>query len=339
MDLALRAAPTDAEVLSAAALGDMGDGRPGLGAGQAGAGPGDRPALLHHALQPVPGLQLPRTCLRTARRRLQPHCWCARVTSTRSSGSPSRAFHRERWTRPGRVSDLPSSRAFPRRASRRTSRDSRRPPGCSTTASGSWCSGSHRRPSTTTGPSGASRWAWPTGSTASPPGHEPTPTRRWRHRNRRQRVLPRTRSCRCSMGWRWRWPGSRRRRGHSWRRHSPLNPSAATQFNYILLNGARIETVLGNKDRAAEYLEEIRKKGGFLTPQFLSVDPTFASLKGNPEVREAAGEVGVGGVRTKLGRITLQRFVIVPRSFRGFFQCSSGLVHGSFRRARWRRRP
>ena len=50
-----------------------------------------------------------------------------------------------------------------------------------------------------------------------------------------------------------------------------LNPSAATQFNYILLNGARIETILGNKDRAAEYLEAIRKKGAFLTPQFLSV--------------------------------------------------------------------
>ena len=61
-----------------------------------------------------------------------------------------------------------------------------------------------------------------------------------------------------------------------------LNPSATTQYNYILLNGARIETILGNKDRAAEYLEEVRKEGGFLTPQFLSVDPTFVSLKGNP---------------------------------------------------------
>ncbi len=71
-----------------------------------------------------------------------------------------------------------------------------------------------------------------------------------------------------------------------------LNPSAATQFNYILLNGARIETILGNKDRAAEYLEEIRKKGGFLTPQFLSVDPTFASLKGNPRFEKLLGKVG-----------------------------------------------
>ena len=33
--------------------------RPGLGAGQAGAGPGDRPPFLHHAVFPVPGLQLP----------------------------------------------------------------------------------------------------------------------------------------------------------------------------------------------------------------------------------------------------------------------------------------
>jgi tetratricopeptide (TPR) repeat protein len=69
-----------------------------------------------------------------------------------------------------------------------------------------------------------------------------------------------------------------------------LNPSAATQFNYILLNGARIETILGNKDRAAEYLEAIRKKGGFLTPQFLSVDPTFASLKGNARFEKLLGK-------------------------------------------------
>ena len=69
-----------------------------------------------------------------------------------------------------------------------------------------------------------------------------------------------------------------------------LNPSAATQVNYSLLNGARIETILGNQDRAAEYLDEIRKKGGFLTPQFLSVDPTFTSLKGNPRFEKLMGK-------------------------------------------------
>ena len=69
-----------------------------------------------------------------------------------------------------------------------------------------------------------------------------------------------------------------------------LNPSAATQFNYILLNGARVERSWVNKDRAAEYLEEVRQKGGFLTPQFLPVDPTYRSLKGNPRFEALMGK-------------------------------------------------
>jgi TolB-like protein/Flp pilus assembly protein TadD len=55
-----------------------------------------------------------------------------------------------------------------------------------------------------------------------------------------------------------------------------------TQHYYILLNAARIETILGNKDRAIEYIEEIRKGGGYLAPGYLALDPTFASLKGSP---------------------------------------------------------
>ena len=61
-----------------------------------------------------------------------------------------------------------------------------------------------------------------------------------------------------------------------------LDLSAAVQHNYILLNAARTELVLGNQARALDFIEEIRKYGGFLTPQYLAVDPTFASLKGNP---------------------------------------------------------
>jgi serine/threonine-protein kinase len=61
-----------------------------------------------------------------------------------------------------------------------------------------------------------------------------------------------------------------------------LAPAATTQHYYILLNAARIETVLGNKDRAIDYIEESRKRGGILTPHYLALDPTFASLKGNP---------------------------------------------------------
>ena len=61
-----------------------------------------------------------------------------------------------------------------------------------------------------------------------------------------------------------------------------LAAAGTTQHYYILLNAARIETVLGNKDRAIDFIEESRKKGGILTPQYLALDPTFASLKGNP---------------------------------------------------------
>ena len=61
-----------------------------------------------------------------------------------------------------------------------------------------------------------------------------------------------------------------------------LAAAVTTQHYYILLNAARIETVLGNKERAIDFIEESRRKGGILTPQYLALDPTFASLKGNP---------------------------------------------------------
>ncbi len=61
-----------------------------------------------------------------------------------------------------------------------------------------------------------------------------------------------------------------------------VSRNGTTQHFYIVLNAARIETILGNKDRAIEYIEEIRKGGGYLAPKYLAQDPTFASLKGNP---------------------------------------------------------
>ena len=69
-----------------------------------------------------------------------------------------------------------------------------------------------------------------------------------------------------------------------------LDPSAATQHIYILLNAARIEIILGNKDHAVDYIEQIRRDGGFLTPQFLAADPTFASLKGNARFEKLLGK-------------------------------------------------
>ncbi len=61
-----------------------------------------------------------------------------------------------------------------------------------------------------------------------------------------------------------------------------MSLAGTTQHYYILLNAARIETILGNNDRAIEYIEEIRKGGGYLAPKYLALDPTFTSLKGNP---------------------------------------------------------
>jgi len=69
-----------------------------------------------------------------------------------------------------------------------------------------------------------------------------------------------------------------------------LDPRVTTQRSYVLLNAARLETILGDKDRAIEYIEEVRKTGGILTPQFLSLDPTFASLKGNPRFEKLLGK-------------------------------------------------
>jgi len=69
-----------------------------------------------------------------------------------------------------------------------------------------------------------------------------------------------------------------------------LAPTATVQHYYILLNGARIELLLGNKDKAVDYIEQSRKVGGYLTPQWLALDPTFASLKGHPRFEKLLGK-------------------------------------------------
>ena len=44
--------------------------------------------------------------------------------------------------------------------------------------------------------------------------------------------------------------------------------AVTTQHYYILLNAARLETILGNKDRAIGFIEESRRRGGIWnTPQ------------------------------------------------------------------------
>ena len=56
-----------------------------------------------------------------------------------------------------------------------------------------------------------------------------------------------------------------------------LEDKRTGQRDYILLNAVRIELALGNKARALDYIEQMHATGGHLTPAWLTADPTFAS--------------------------------------------------------------
>jgi len=51
---------------------------------------------------------------------------------------------------------------------------------------------------------------------------------------------------------------------------------------YLFLNAARIELALRDRRQAVAHLEEAQKIDRKLNGNWLSVDPTFASLKGDP---------------------------------------------------------
>jgi len=55
-----------------------------------------------------------------------------------------------------------------------------------------------------------------------------------------------------------------------------------TQQSYNVLNVAKGELALGDRDRAMDLLEQLLKRGHYVTPKWLLLDPTFASLKGYP---------------------------------------------------------
>ena len=59
-------------------------------------------------------------------------------------------------------------------------------------------------------------------------------------------------------------------------------PGSPTRTSYDLIMAARVELVLGNQERVLDLLEESRRRGGYLTPDWLALDPTFRGLKGNP---------------------------------------------------------
>jgi tetratricopeptide (TPR) repeat protein len=54
------------------------------------------------------------------------------------------------------------------------------------------------------------------------------------------------------------------------------------QEAYNNLNGARVEAALGGRSKAIEYLARAQALDKRLNGQWLSLDPTFASLKGDP---------------------------------------------------------
>jgi hypothetical protein len=51
---------------------------------------------------------------------------------------------------------------------------------------------------------------------------------------------------------------------------------------YAIVNAARVELVLGDYDKALTYLEQLFAEGYGRTGDFLSMDPNYRPLKGNP---------------------------------------------------------
>jgi hypothetical protein len=52
----------------------------------------------------------------------------------------------------------------------------------------------------------------------------------------------------------------------------------------------RVYLVLGENDKALDLLESLVKIPYYLTPQYLSIDPNFAQLRGNPRFEKLLRE-------------------------------------------------
>ena len=64
--------------------------------------------------------------------------------------------------------------------------------------------------------------------------------------------------------------------------------TGAANGDYVAFQGIRVALALGDTDDALNRIEEILKRPYYVTPAWLRVDPTFASLKGNPRFEQLA---------------------------------------------------
>ena len=60
----------------------------------------------------------------------------------------------------------------------------------------------------------------------------------------------------------------------------------AERTTYNLVNAAKAELALGNRDAALGYLKKVRPLGTYVTNGWIRVDPTFATLRGYPPAEE-----------------------------------------------------
>ena len=62
---------------------------------------------------------------------------------------------------------------------------------------------------------------------------------------------------------------------------APDDPAADIK-SYVIVNAIRIELALGNPSGALDILEKNMALAGMPSPGMLALDPTYASLRGNP---------------------------------------------------------
>lgn len=58
---------------------------------------------------------------------------------------------------------------------------------------------------------------------------------------------------------------------------------------YIILNNIRVELALGNPSGVLDLLEKYGAERGMPSFKYMQLDPTFASLQGNPRFEQLSG--------------------------------------------------